>query len=64
MTPIGPNGQNPASVHDLVVDLHEKQKSFDVHEQTMRQVALREATLKKEFEAITNTFEDRIALLE
>ena len=29
---VNPDAAKPVSVHDLVTELHEKQKQFDVHE--------------------------------
>ena len=60
---VNPDATKPVSVHDLVTELHEKQKQFDVHEQTMRQVQLREETLKQEHETRMATLNDRITSL-
>ena len=57
---IDPTKQKAVSVHDLVTDLHEKQKSFDIHAHTMKQVELREETLKQEHESRVAILEDRI----
>lgn len=47
-------------MHDLVTDLHEKQKGFDVHALTMKQVKLQEQTLKKQHDAAIKALEDRL----
>ena len=59
----GDDENSGPTVHDLVADLHDKQKSFSIHEQTMKQVEIREQTLRQEHEAQIATLEGKIKQL-